>query len=61
MNWIKVTESLPLAGKEVLCIVEYLGHRYYKLGYLCCREGWRLENKLDKVIMWADLPLIEPE
>ena len=62
MNWIKVTDALPLAGKEVLCVVEYHGHKYYQLGYLCCREGWKLHNKtLDPVLIWAELPAIEPE
>jgi hypothetical protein len=64
MNWIKATESLPLAGKEVLCIVEQYKNRSYKLGYLCCRNGWQIDDKslqLEKVIMWSELPAIEPE
>ena len=63
MNWIKVEESLPLAGKEVLCILSHRTHRYYSLGHLCCTEGWKHNSPAvnDEVIMWAELPAIEPE
>ena len=63
MNWIKVSDALPLAGKEVLAITEHVrGDKSYGLGYLCCRDGWKLDNMLSgKVIMWAELPAIEPE
>jgi len=65
MKWIKTNDSLPLAGKEVLCIYEHHNSRLnkvYRLGYLCCRSGWQIPDvKEGAVIMWTELPAIEPE
>ena len=63
MNWIKVDDALPLAGKEVLLVLSHRTHRYYALGYYCCRSGWKHDSSAlnDEVIMWSELPAIVPE
>ena len=64
MKWIKVTDALPLAGKEVLCVVDNgkIARHEYAIAYLCCTQGWKIHKDGQFFVrMWAELPAIEPE
>lgn len=63
MKWIKASEQLPIAGKEVVCLIGWAaGWKGYEIGYYCCRDKWVIRDLgVKEVIMWAELPPIEPE
>ena len=63
MIFINADQQLPTPGKEVLIILTHRTHRYYGLGYYCCKDGWKYEGVVvnDEVLMWAELPPLEPE
>jgi hypothetical protein len=62
MKWTKSTESLPTNGVNVIALCDSLAGRYYKIGYICCRDGWVFEDTRGHyVLMWSELPPIDPE
>lgn len=62
MNWISIKDKLPDYGKKVMiclkkknnaCDTEY--YYFVSTGYLCCTEGWNLEE-YGEPVSWQYFP-----